>query len=1007
MKPFESTIPKLRGLNKSAALLTPGDMSVARNIDLCSGPEKIGTRRGSRRIGESSEVGNPDRGVIFPVDGSDFVVWRYLFGKFYSRPYEEVSEVEEILSAALTITGNVLANLFAPYLTGLTRANTDSWVLYYTIESVSGPLLKITLYKDSARTEAVAEGTGNGKITISELDDSGISGWIVTNDPDIPAPEDGTIGYGEYLPGGGTNTTEDMKVRNGRIYAFCAAGNSVIEWREDEQRFAARPLGLAPVALDDWSLNGSGDIKPFSQYTYGIEKVIQRAGGDIVATGPRRRFVDGSMPTVTFEDTAGSTILGLGAPGAVAALDDDPYWTHLRLHRSRNRAADLSDPLFPIDALGTPDELYETALIPRWCLYGEGLNALPTGAEYPPGNAGVSVGIAGGEYQIQDGTSDDMLAGMLDLDYIDLEQFPACSCGDWKSGKLFGAPPDSPYAVYSPASITPYQEQWDPQARLNTGNTHPITGITAAWQHLVFFTAVSTMYLPGSDVEAVIQEVDGAIGVGTSGSFAALREIGIMAICADRMIRILGRDLRWRQVLGKVELAINVYPLVASPALQKFSCASSRGKVIVCLSDPSMTPVPSVMLALHYADGKGWTSYDFPGAPYPAMVLQGSSGSVAVLDGAGQHLEIEIDGLDTDWDWESEGDVPIETEWSMGDFIAPPSNLIDIRRFVLFGSFTADIDVRAVVQGQAWDMQPAYAQPGLWAATPGLQQREYWFTAPPVQRAPWGALPLRGRTMSFIVKTTGPMTLYWGRAVGVSMPAPANADAFSEGGMIGTGPGWASLSQVRLNFEDPGDTFFDAARAGLSHAWVASGGAKVNRVTQVPGRGLKFRGGAVTAAAGQVVVRIGEGTWTWRMVLKLEPGCIFVASGQEGEHRWQLQAGGCGLRMTVEGPGDIAREYQTPDVWLDPDVVYGIIFTLGKNLTGRFLCVAPMDAAKWPGAPRTTQQEPSSLPTLPDGHQLRFTGLSTAYGTISYYDIEKADCREEDAKRFWGTTKAW
>lgn len=991
-----------RGLNLSAALQAPGDMAVAKNVDLYAAPERVVTRRGSVGIGseEESGLGLPGDGVPFIAGGIEYLVWHHLFGALYSRKLSGATPPELLHAAALTIGGNAGGHLFAPSLNGLTRDNTDVWKLYYSIESAPGPLFHIVLYKDAARSQAVAEGIGDaGVVDITELNDSGISGTIGSNSVDVE-DEDGTLEYAEYVLPSGAGYV--LRSRNRRIYGFSEAGNVVVEWRSGEDRFAVRPMGLDPASIVSWDPFSEGSMTPGGQWTYGIEKVTRVAGGDILATGPRRRFADGSLPAVKLGPNDSAVGLRLGTPGDVEALEDDPYWTDLRVWRSRNQVSDLTDPLAPIDGIGTPDELYELALIPRVYLNLDGLNDLPTGPDLPPGNANVKVGIYEGVYTIRDANPDDALAGLVGLDYIDLERFPACSCGEWKSGYIFGAPPAAPYIVYSPLNLTPYQEQWDPQARLNTGNSRPITGLAQAWEHLVVFTESSTMYLPGSDVETTIQQVDDSIGVASPWSFSALREVGIVALCSDRMVRVLKSDLSWRQSMGKVDLATPILPLLRAldPSALRVSCAAVNGKVLMLAAEPSAN---SVMLALHYSQGKGWTQYEYPGA-VPQILFGFGSGRTGLLSLGAPLRELEVDDLETDY--ADDATAPrVEGVASVGDFLAPAGNIVDVRRFTIFGEFTAGIDVTAISQGKEWTMTPAGPQPGLWQANATEQQREYWFQPKPEARGAFDTVPLRGTVFSFLVKTTGKACMYWGLAAGKSRPAPANLDAWLNGGFVAAGPAWASLEQARLNFEDPDDVFYDASRPNLQHAWSASGGAKQNRVAQAPGYGLKFWGGSVVAPEGVVVVQPGQGAWTWRLVLKLDAGAQLVASGSEGDYRWKLQAGGCGIRMDIEAPGDVAKHFYAPDVWLEPGVVYVVVFLLRKDLTGRFLGVAPLDAA-WPGAPETVRGDGAALAGIPSGHSLRITGPASAWGTISYYAVEKADCAEEQARRFWGTVKA-
>jgi hypothetical protein len=102
------------------------------------------------------------------------------------------AEVMRVTGHVVTIAGDATAQLSGLTIVGATAANTDAGMLYWSLEA-SGDDVTLSIYKDSAKTDLVADAfleggvSGSGTTSIDEFGSSGINGsvtiaWTIDDD---------------------------------------------------------------------------------------------------------------------------------------------------------------------------------------------------------------------------------------------------------------------------------------------------------------------------------------------------------------------------------------------------------------------------------------------------------------------------------------------------------------------------------------------------------------------------------------------------------------------------------------------------------------------------------------------------------------------------------------------------------------------------------------------------------------------------------------------------------
>lgn len=844
MKGFDVTNKKYRGLNAFSEVtsLSPDDLRQATNVDIYSGDknDSIQCRRGSAALGGGSYGPGIKNRTVFAVGDDEYLVTQVGEALYSQKVSPTVGNPARIHASLLTmaVTGD---HLSSPIVNGMTPENTDNWGLYIDVLEEGGTYYTVKVFKNAAKTQQV----GNGTLPIAtplpatlewtQSGSSGLSGSFRLLSAPGGTPKAGTVGYAAWDAGTATN---DIKNANQKIFCFSQEGNSVVSWNADEERFMARPMGLSAPVITGFNPSSSpaGNIPANGAWYYGIEAVIQKSGGDVVASSPNRKMSTGELAYVAIEDSGLS--IGLIIDDSIF---DDPYWTHIRAWRSKNTIVDVSDPLFPVDAQGLPSQLYEVALITRAEMLSA-LASIATGGDLPPGNAGVQAGVSGGLYYIYDGNTDSVLVDFVDLDRIDLIPIPPARTGAVHAGRVFVSginqddidPDLAEDVLYTTEVYSAYQEQWDPQAFLNAGrNSFKTTMLQSFNDDLLIIREGETKRIPSGNVDAGIQMVDDKIGVQSFLMAGFVTGLGIAAVCSDRYFRYLGFDYRWHSTINQIDASNAIYPFTKVQAATAASFGYINGKLIMLLIDLD-DQTDYGFFVLHVKEGRGWTRYTYLRDDLVCMFNFSDGLRAGVIPAESGILEIEVD-TDTDWDGAELVKVAGTTEFAP---VRPESGMLDVSQFSFWGKLSENATIEAKSSGVSWQMLPTFQQPGLWEAEDALNEREYVFKPQPQTVGVFKWVPLRGQFVSFVLSTTGRFFLSWNRTLGNVRETMGNLGVFQTGGIIPQGPGWASSSQILLNFEDPGETFYDASGKGNNLVWLGVG-TKTNRVTQKPGKGLQ------------------------------------------------------------------------------------------------------------------------------------------------------------------------
>lgn len=1002
LKPIR--LSKYSGRNSFSDItnLGPTEFREITNFDIYSGMngDYLRVRRGSRLIvPEIDPVTLPEilNKVVFPTAAGEYFIYNVNSsgtGVFYAQKYEGNPVL--ISSAVIEFTGSASAFLSNPVFTGLTpsasyavEVNTAS-PSSYTIEVFIGATLVASGggdYSDTPETVVISEVGGSG------VDGSFDVATLLSSD----LPLTGAFFYIDFDVSSNSDPV-DMKVFNDRVYVFSPNGNKIIYYDADEDMIFGRPMGLESPVLTG-SQSQSGDMALSSTYTYGIEALIQKNDADFVASSPNRIFSDGTIPVIS------------GAGGGIGvylstAIFSDPYWTHLRLWRSKSQTVDLSDPLSPIDAQGTQDQLWEVALITRSEILEPSVTPISTGGDLPPGNANVSAGFNGLFYEITDGNDDSVLVKVIDLNLIGLIPIPGCRTGTVNKGRIWVSgigdefiAPNGPMIdpviredwLYTTEQYSQYQEQWDAQAYLNAGRDGDRTeSLLTLLEDVIGFRSGTTKRVASGNPASLVQMLDDKIGVPSFRCTGYVPGIGICAICSDGYFRYFGFDEQWHQYLGKTEISQAIYdltaPIVANP---KADFVYMNGKLLMLIP-------AGAIAALGVKEGKGWVLYDYPETF--SVAFNFSNGERAAAAQSNKYL-LEIETTDTkDADFNNVDADPIDIVGSFEGFaFSGEGKLLEVLKYSFWGKLTSVPTITAKSSGKTWRVSSGFIDPGLFAANESLNEREYIFTPEPLDTTPFKWVPLRGQFLTFSLSLVGPAMISWQQVTARMRDTKGDLGVFPDGGFIPQGPGWNQFSYYTLNFEDPAEIFYDASGKGQNYTWGETG-TKTNRVAQKPVKGLEMdAGGYVARATDTACTDIGIRNMVFKTVFSLETGGSLVAYGRSGGFFYHLDISTTRAIMTVSN-GTVKYSY-TSTFAFTVGGVYALSFYLKSDFTGAFWYDL-VNATSFAGA-RTTVRAVSVLAAPTTGARITLDGI------VSFYEVVKTAWGNDQAKRFWGEIKAY
>ncbi len=942
---FDQSLKSYSGRNSFSenTNLDPSQFWSVVNVDLyerVGGDDYFKGRRGSSRLVPESpivQLGATFNKVVFPVAGEEYAVCAYdASGGAIAFSYQALLTVGNPVRIKSNkwsfAASDFMSNLV---LYGVTASNSSNFTLYFYWDATAGGTLNI--YADSALTTLVASCASpvSGTNLIVEEGGSGITGSFFATTPGLSGT--GSISYADFEIQY-SNGIPDMKVYNNRVFVFQQGGNQIIEWDSAQGKPVIRPMGMSFPYIESWVTDNSPVVgmDVTGAYYYGLEKVNQANGVDLFASTPNRKFTDGTIPLMT--PTSGNIIL---------TLDDDSLndqsWTHIRVWRSKNTVPNFSDPLFPIDAQGTIDQLYELALITRAEIYAAALAPVATGSNLPAGNAGVQAGAGLSGIQILDTNLDDVLSVLVGIDLIELPPFPGVRTGEISKGQLFGSGVGSAYlapngemidpsiaedVLYTTTQLSEYGEQWEPQAFIPAGRDgKKTTCLLTLYEDVIVFREGMTKRIQQGNVNAGVVMVDDKIGIPTFRMAGYVPGLGICAICSDKYFRYLNFGLEWMQTIGSTEVSQSVYDLTSasfSDGIADF--AYINGKLVMLLPSQGVA-------ALHKKNNKGWTQYDYPYF-IQSMFLFSNNSRVATATGEQYLLELETTATKDESPISlTADDIDIDVDFETYGF-SGAGQLLEPTRYSFWGKLTSNAEVTAKVSSQAWVMQPTFQDPGLFSATTSLNEREYRFEPEPQDIGVFKWVPLRGQFISFSVSTIAPCMFSWQKLVGRIRKTNGNQQASLAGGIAPQGPGWANQSLMLLNFEDLADTFYDASGKGLNHLW-GNVGTKSNRMEQKPGFGVLIGSSGYTNYTPDPVTSLtGVSNLAWKVVFSFLNSGSFYSSGKVGSYFWSLKVVQDTATFMLSN-ASVAYTWEA-EVDIEFGEVYAMTFTLSKLYAGKF-----------------------------------------------------------------------
>ncbi len=457
----------------------------------------------------------------------------------------------------------------------------------------------------------------------------------------------------------GNTSTPEFVLEGGRLYVFHPDGNAVIEY---DSGFKGRIMGMVPAKIRTIiTYTTPGNIA--GEYTYGIEKVYQKDGGDHLATSPNRYKVDRLLANFSNLGYLNPTTLKISVDPT--ELENDTLWSHVRLWRSKNQASDVTDPLNPIDPQGTEEELYEVALITRAEMLAGTLTAIATSTDnsLPAGNAVVLAGQPGGaatDFEIVDNASDDYLSFFIGADSIDLQPLPASNLGTSHSNRIYiadlgtnllsdGSTIDEDRegsVFYSNNADSQYGEQFKITNHIPIDlDGQKVTKLISFEKDLIIVKEAKTFRLLNGDVTLRPEKLDPRIGTPDKDFLEFIPSLGICGRTNDyNDFRILGFDFVWRSTFNGIEISKPIRKEMATLVAGQTSFIYINGKLMI--GDASGN-----CYVLNVEQGLGWSKFVYLSDATDQYFTFANNSRAGIVGHVEYPMEIEVEDLDTDVDF--------------------------------------------------------------------------------------------------------------------------------------------------------------------------------------------------------------------------------------------------------------------------------------------------------------------------------------------------------------------
>jgi len=470
----------------------------------------------------------------------------------------------------------------------------------------------------------------------------------------------------EYLIGS-TDIGEipDIFLEGGRLYIFHPAGNAVIEYDSSALKFKIRDMGMVSPKIDFILQTDAGNVS--GRYTYGIEKVYRKAGGDVLGSSPNRKTLA----------RVNATVAGIDKKFTInvdpTELENDTLWTHVRLWRSKTQISDLDDELNPIDPVGTEDELYEVALITRVEIEGGTVDPVTTSDDnlLPAGNVNTEAGQPGGagtNFIITDDSTDEFLTLFVDLSGIELQPFPFSNVGTTHNDRIyisqlstFVLSDGSTIAesvqdgvFYSERADSAYGEQFKASNFLTIElDGQKVTKLISFEKELIIVKEAKTLRL-FNESDGTVEVLDQRIGTSDKRFLEFVPTLGICGRTNDyKDFRIFGFDFVWRSTFNGIEISKPVRNEMQGLVASTTNIIYINGKLMIGGAGGRVQ-------ILNVEQGLGWSEFRYLGNNTDTWFTFADNSRAGIAGGDEFLLEIEVEDLDTDYDTITEpSNVPI------------------------------------------------------------------------------------------------------------------------------------------------------------------------------------------------------------------------------------------------------------------------------------------------------------------------------------------------------------
>lgn len=509
----------------------------------------------------------------------------------------------------------------------------------------------------------------------------------------------------------------DMMVSNQKVYIFNNAGNSILEYNSDEERFERRKMGLpAPMIVEIVaSAPGVPGEGLNGKRVYGVELVYKNTSVtpnvDIIVSGPNRaievtatpQFKEGRLSYAEGTDKVyTATISATLNDGSSITDSENSNWTHIRLYRSKdvttatNATPDLQG---PAEIVGREDELFQVGEMDK---------------------AAFLLTLSGGEYFFTTDTIlDDNIPFPLDVvtgEHLDMSVIPAAEIGTfhrnriWVSGVLVVPGPSGAYALesisskifYTPESSTKYSESSRALDAIESdpGDGQKMVKLISLQEDLIGIKEGKTGRVPYGDPASGWITEDQVIGISDKGFAQFVPNVGICAIVNDQGdFRIFGYNLTWVSVFQGLQISRPIRNIVATFTPEDINFLYMNGKLLISSGT-------GLILVLAVEQKKGWGIYQYPLNGLSEAAFTFNEGRRAAIINRNQNVvEIEVDNLDTDYSASTDSSIPIDYSlitYKFQDSIG--RSLIEQRWLSIVAALQTNISCQPFVNGKLWDI---------------------------------------------------------------------------------------------------------------------------------------------------------------------------------------------------------------------------------------------------------------------------------------------------------------